>query len=114
MAAASAPTRVAASKMATRARQRASRTAFAAKRVCLLPSLNKLGHLATSRNCPAKNTTCQYCRIKGHFAAGCRKRQASVQEVAPVQDADSGTATVLSVQAAQTSPRDLRIPVVIG
>ncbi|KAH7984492.1 hypothetical protein HPB52_021844 [Rhipicephalus sanguineus] len=74
----------------------------------------KLGHLATSRNCPAKNKTCQFCRIKGHFAAVCRKRQASVQEVASVQDADSGTATVLSVQAAPTSPRDLRIPVVVG
>ncbi|KAH7985407.1 hypothetical protein HPB52_025659 [Rhipicephalus sanguineus] len=80
----------------------------------LLPSLNKLGHLATSRNCPAKNKTCQFRRIKGHFAAVCRKRQASVQEVAPVQDADSGTGTVLSVQAAPTSPRDLRIPVVVG
>ncbi|KAH7969008.1 hypothetical protein HPB52_013606 [Rhipicephalus sanguineus] len=74
----------------------------------------KLGHLATSRNCPAKKKTCQFCRIKGHFAAVCRKRRASVQEVTPVQDADSGTATVLSVQAALTSPRDLRIYVVVG
>ncbi|KAH7960553.1 hypothetical protein HPB49_021092 [Dermacentor silvarum] len=41
----------------------------------------KLGHLANSRNCPAKNKTCQFCRIKGHFAAVCRKRQASVQKV---------------------------------
>ncbi|KAH7947328.1 hypothetical protein HPB52_010082 [Rhipicephalus sanguineus] len=73
----------------------------------------KLGHLVTSRNCPAKNKTCQFCRIKGHFAAVCHKRQASVQEVAPVQDTDSGTAIVLSVQAAPTSPRDLRIPVVV-
>ncbi|KAH7969673.1 hypothetical protein HPB52_021017 [Rhipicephalus sanguineus] len=56
----------------------------------------------------------QFCRIKGHFAAVCLKRQASVQEVAPVRDADSGTAIVLSVQAAPTSPRDLRIPVVVG
>ncbi|KAH7957586.1 hypothetical protein HPB52_020597 [Rhipicephalus sanguineus] len=74
----------------------------------------KSGHLATSRNCPAKNKTCQFCRIKGHFVAVCRERQASVQEVAPVQDADSGTARVLSVQAAPTSPRELRIPVVVG
>ncbi|KAH7952410.1 hypothetical protein HPB52_022840 [Rhipicephalus sanguineus] len=73
-----------------------------------------LGHLATSRNCPAKKKICQFCRIKGHFAAVCRKRRASVQEVTPVRDAGSGTATVLSVQAAPTSPRDLRIPVVVG
>ncbi|KAH7981591.1 hypothetical protein HPB52_000022 [Rhipicephalus sanguineus] len=50
-------------------------------------SCGKLRHLATSRNCPAK-------------------QKASVQEVTPVQDADSGTARVLSVQAAPTSPRD--------
>ncbi|KAH7985558.1 hypothetical protein HPB52_025566 [Rhipicephalus sanguineus] len=74
----------------------------------------KVGHLATSRNCPAKNKICQFCLIKGHFAAVCCKRQPSVQEVTPVQDTDSGTATVLSVQAAPTSPRDLRIPVVVG
>ncbi|XP_049273550.1 uncharacterized protein LOC119400535 [Rhipicephalus sanguineus] len=41
MAAASPTTRVAASKMATRARQRASRTGFVAKRVSLLPSLKR-------------------------------------------------------------------------
>ncbi|KAH7975523.1 hypothetical protein HPB52_002619 [Rhipicephalus sanguineus] len=74
----------------------------------------KLGHVATYRNCPAKKKICQFCRIKGHFAAVCRKRRASVQEVAPVQDRASGTATVLSVQAAPTSPRDLRIPVIVG
>ncbi|KAH7983059.1 hypothetical protein HPB52_008899 [Rhipicephalus sanguineus] len=74
----------------------------------------KLGHLATYKNCPAKKKICQFCRIKGHFAAVCRKRRASVQEVTPVQDRASGTATVLSVQAAPTSPRDLRIPVVVG
>ncbi|KAH7947908.1 hypothetical protein HPB52_016798 [Rhipicephalus sanguineus] len=74
----------------------------------------KLGHLATSRNCPAKKKICQFCCIKGHFAAVCRKRRASVQEVAPVQDRASGTATVLSVQAVPTSPRDLRIPVIVG
>ncbi|KAH7947863.1 hypothetical protein HPB52_016370 [Rhipicephalus sanguineus] len=67
----------------------------------------KLGHLANSRNCPAKKKICQFCGIKGHFAAVCRKRQASVQEVAPVRDADSDTATVLSVQASPSSPRDL-------
>ncbi|KAH7984617.1 hypothetical protein HPB52_023287 [Rhipicephalus sanguineus] len=74
----------------------------------------KLGHLATSRNCPAKKKICQFCCIKGHFAAVCRKRRASVQEVAPVPDRASGTATVLSVQAAPTSPRELRIPVIVG
>ncbi|KAH7968218.1 hypothetical protein HPB52_007031 [Rhipicephalus sanguineus] len=74
----------------------------------------KLGHLATYRNCPAKKKICQFCRIKGHFAAVCRKRRASVQEVTPVQGRASGTATVLSVQAAPTSLRDLRIPVIVG
>ncbi|KAH7935650.1 hypothetical protein HPB52_011177 [Rhipicephalus sanguineus] len=83
--------------MSTRARQRASRTAFAAK-ISLLPSL-KLALVFV----PAR-----------HIAAVCRKRRASVQEVAPVQDRASGTATVISVQAAPTSPRDLRIPVVVG
>ncbi|KAL3184641.1 hypothetical protein MRX96_005974 [Rhipicephalus microplus] len=71
----------------------------------------KFGHLAILRNYPAKNKICQFCQIKGHFSAVCRKQQSSVQEVSHVQDA---APAVLSVNLMPTSPKDLRIFVVVG
>ncbi|KAH7955542.1 hypothetical protein HPB52_001238 [Rhipicephalus sanguineus] len=71
----------AASLMAPRARRRWHNAAFAASKYnSLRPSLKSALVFAAAR----------------HFAAVCRKRRASVQEVAPVQDRASGTATVLS------------------
>lgn len=75
------------------------------------------GHLASSRHCPARNKTCNFCRIKGPLAAVCRKNkqgESPGQNVTPVQAQMAQTASVLTVDTSLPSRGDLRVPVVVG
>lgn len=75
------------------------------------------GHLASSRHCPARNKTCNFCRIKGPLAAVSRTKkqgESPVQNITPVQAQTAQTVSVLTVNTSLPSRRDLNVPVVVG
>lgn len=75
------------------------------------------GHVASSRYCPARKNTCNFCGIKGALAAVCRKKkqgESPVQNVTPVQAQTAQTASVLTVNTSLPSRTELSVPVAVG
>ncbi|XP_072143045.1 uncharacterized protein [Dermacentor andersoni] len=75
-------------------------------------------HVATYRNCPARNRRCNACHTLGHFASVCRKTR-TVQHVSSAETRSSSTsagqpsASVLTVSTLEAK-RDLQVPVVVN
>ncbi|XP_072146235.1 uncharacterized protein [Dermacentor andersoni] len=74
-------------------------------------------HIATYRNCPARNRRCNACHTLGHFASVCRKTR-TVQHVSSAEtlsstSAGQPSASVLTVSAFETK-KDLEVPVVVN
>ncbi|XP_054929315.1 uncharacterized protein [Dermacentor andersoni] len=74
-------------------------------------------HIATYRNCPARNRRCNACHTLGHFALVCRKTRA-VQHISSAEtlsstSAGQPSASVLTVSAFETK-KDLEVPVVVN
>ncbi|XP_072146218.1 uncharacterized protein [Dermacentor andersoni] len=74
-------------------------------------------HIATYRNCPARNRRCNACHTLGHFASVCRKTR-TVQYVSSAEtlsstSAGQPSASVLTVSAFETK-KDLEVPVVVN
>ncbi|XP_072143038.1 uncharacterized protein [Dermacentor andersoni] len=74
-------------------------------------------HIATHRNCPARNRRCNACHTLGHFASVCRKTR-TVQHVSSAEtlsstSAGQPSASVLTVSAFETK-KDLEVPVVVN
>ncbi|XP_072141687.1 uncharacterized protein [Dermacentor andersoni] len=75
-------------------------------------------HIATYRNCPARNRRCNACHTLGHFASVCRKTR-TVQHVSSAEtrslstSAGQPSASVLTVSTLETK-KDLEVPVVVN
>ncbi|XP_075550773.1 uncharacterized protein LOC142584554 [Dermacentor variabilis] len=74
-------------------------------------------HIATYKNCPARNRRCNACHTLGHFASVCRKTR-TVQHVSSAETLSSTSArqpsaSVLTVSAFETK-KDLEVPVVVN
>ncbi|XP_072142329.1 uncharacterized protein [Dermacentor andersoni] len=74
-------------------------------------------HIATYRNCPARNRRCNACHTLGHFASVCRKtrtaQHVSSAETRSSTSAGQPSASVLTVSAFETK-KDLKVPVVVN
>ncbi|XP_070394438.1 uncharacterized protein [Dermacentor albipictus] len=74
-------------------------------------------HIATYRNCPARNRRCNACHTLGHFASACRKTR-TVQHVSSAEtlsstSAGQPSASVLTVSTLEAK-KDLQVPVVVN
>ncbi|XP_075533151.1 uncharacterized protein LOC142566183 [Dermacentor variabilis] len=74
-------------------------------------------HIATYKNCPARNRRCNACHTLGHFASVCRKTR-TVQHVSSAETLSSTSArqpsaSVLTVSTFETK-KDLEVPVVVN
>ncbi|XP_070392639.1 uncharacterized protein [Dermacentor albipictus] len=74
-------------------------------------------HIATYKNCPARNRRCNACHTLGHFASVCLKtrtvQHVSYTETLSSTSAGQPSASVLTVSTLEAK-RDLQVPVVVN